>query len=84
MKGTLVTPRDCAITTFLKHPQGSKPCIGWSGQVALAQAGFFGVGAYGTAYLVAHGVGWWRPPFTQVVTTPVPDLPDRWSVCPAS
>lgn len=32
--------------------------IGWSGQVALAQAGFFGLGAYGTAYLVAHGVGW--------------------------
>jgi branched-chain amino acid transport system permease protein len=32
--------------------------IGWSGQVALAQAGFFGLGAYGTAYFAAHGVGW--------------------------
>lgn len=32
--------------------------IGWSGQVALAQAGFFGVGAYGAAYLTAHGFPW--------------------------
>lgn len=32
--------------------------IGWSGQVALAQAGFFGVGAYGAAYLSAHGIAW--------------------------
>jgi branched-chain amino acid transport system permease protein len=32
--------------------------IGWSGQVALAQAGFFGVGAYGAAYLTAHGLPW--------------------------
>jgi branched-chain amino acid transport system permease protein len=32
--------------------------IGWSGQVALAQAGFFGLGAYGTAYLDSHGVEW--------------------------
>ncbi|HEY9391035.1 MAG TPA: branched-chain amino acid ABC transporter permease [Mycobacteriales bacterium] len=32
--------------------------IGWSGQVALAHAGFFGLGAYGTAYLHAHGVPW--------------------------
>jgi branched-chain amino acid transport system permease protein len=32
--------------------------IGWSGQVALAQAGFFGLGAYGAAYLSAHGMAW--------------------------
>lgn len=32
--------------------------IGWSGQTALAQAGFFGVGAYGTAYLVSRGLPW--------------------------
>ena len=32
--------------------------MGWSGQVALAQAGFFGVGAYGAAYLSAHGTPW--------------------------
>ena len=32
--------------------------IGWSGQVALAQAGFFGVGAYGAAFLSAHGFPW--------------------------
>jgi branched-chain amino acid transport system permease protein len=32
--------------------------IGWSGQTALAQAGFFGVGAYGTAYLVSQGLPW--------------------------
>ncbi|MFC4948888.1 branched-chain amino acid ABC transporter permease [Pseudonocardia sp. GCM10023141] len=32
--------------------------IGWSGQVALAQAGFFGVGAYGASYLFNHGVPW--------------------------
>lgn len=32
--------------------------IGWSGQTALAQAGFFGLGAYGTAYLVSQGVAW--------------------------
>jgi branched-chain amino acid transport system permease protein len=32
--------------------------IGWSGQVALAQAGFFGLGAYGTAYLVSQGISW--------------------------
>jgi branched-chain amino acid transport system permease protein len=32
--------------------------IGWSGQVALAQAGFFGLGAYGAAYLTAHGFPW--------------------------
>lgn len=32
--------------------------IGWSGQTALAQAGFFGVGAYGTAYLVSQGFTW--------------------------
>jgi branched-chain amino acid transport system permease protein len=32
--------------------------IGWSGQVALAHAGFFGVGAYGTAYAHSQGVPW--------------------------
>lgn len=32
--------------------------IGWSGQVALAQAGFFGLGAYGAAYLVSQGIAW--------------------------
>ena len=32
--------------------------IGWSGQIALAQAGFFGAGAYGAAYLNSHGVAW--------------------------
>lgn len=32
--------------------------IGWSGQIALAQAGFFGVGAYGTSYLAQEGLPW--------------------------
>lgn len=32
--------------------------IGWSGQVAMAQAGFFGIGAYGTNYLFVHHVPW--------------------------
>jgi branched-chain amino acid transport system permease protein len=32
--------------------------MGWTGQVALAHAGFFGVGAYGTVYLAAHGWPW--------------------------
>lgn len=41
--------------------------IGWSGQVALAQAGFFGLGAYGAAYLVAHGIGW----FVAVIITAI-------------
>lgn len=32
--------------------------IGWCGQVVLAQAGFLGIGAYGTAFLHLHGVPW--------------------------
>lgn len=32
--------------------------MGWSGQIVLAQAGFLGVGAYGTTYLVAQGWSW--------------------------
>lgn len=32
--------------------------IGWSGQVAMAQAAFFGIGAYGTNYLFTHHVPW--------------------------
>lgn len=32
--------------------------MGWTGQIALAQAGFLGVGAYGTTYLVAQGWPW--------------------------
>lgn len=32
--------------------------MGWTGQVALAHSGFFGVGAYGTVYLAAHGWPW--------------------------
>lgn len=32
--------------------------MGWTGQVALAHAGLFGVGAYGTVYLSAHGWPW--------------------------
>ncbi|MFD2351424.1 branched-chain amino acid ABC transporter permease [Nonomuraea ferruginea] len=32
--------------------------MGWSGQIALSQAGFLGVGAYATTYLVAQGWAW--------------------------
>lgn len=32
--------------------------MGWTGQVALAHAGLFGVGAYGTVYLGGHGWPW--------------------------
>jgi branched-chain amino acid transport system permease protein len=32
--------------------------IGWSGQIALAHAGFFGVGAYASSYLYQEGVPW--------------------------
>lgn len=32
--------------------------MGWTGQVALAHAGLFGVGAYGTVYLAGHGWPW--------------------------
>lgn len=32
--------------------------MGWSGQIALAQAGFLGVGAYTTTFLVAQGWSW--------------------------
>lgn len=32
--------------------------MGWTGQVALAHAGFFGVGAYGTVYLASLGLPW--------------------------
>lgn len=32
--------------------------IGWTGQIAVAQAGLFGVGAYGTTWLVHLGAPW--------------------------
>ena len=32
--------------------------MGWTGQIALAQAGFLGVGAYGTTYLASQGWPW--------------------------
>lgn len=32
--------------------------LGWSGQIAMAHAGFFGIGAYGSAFLYGHGVPW--------------------------
>ena len=32
--------------------------MGWTGQVALAHAGLFGVGAYGTVFLAGHGWPW--------------------------
>jgi branched-chain amino acid transport system permease protein len=32
--------------------------MGWTGQIALAHAGLFGVGAYATAYLAGHGWPW--------------------------
>jgi branched-chain amino acid transport system permease protein len=32
--------------------------IGWAGQIALAHAGFMGIGAYLAAILVEHGVTW--------------------------
>jgi branched-chain amino acid transport system permease protein len=41
--------------------------IGWSGQTALAQAGFFGVGAYGTAYLVSQGLPWFAGVFITAI-----------------
>ncbi|HLI16269.1 MAG TPA: branched-chain amino acid ABC transporter permease [Acidimicrobiales bacterium] len=37
---------------------GLTVAIGWSGQVVLAQTGFFGIGAYGTNYLFEHHVPW--------------------------
>ena len=37
---------------------GMTVLLGWSGQVAMAQAGFFGVGAYGTAFLHSSGIPW--------------------------
>jgi branched-chain amino acid transport system permease protein len=35
---------------------GFNVLIGWSGQIGLAHAGFFGLGAYGTALLMQRGV----------------------------
>jgi branched-chain amino acid transport system permease protein len=32
--------------------------MGWTGQIALAHAGLFGVGAYATVYLAGHGWPW--------------------------
>jgi branched-chain amino acid transport system permease protein len=32
--------------------------VGWAGQIGLAHAGFFGLGAYGTSILHEHGVPW--------------------------
>lgn len=46
------------IAVFAIAGTGLTVLMGWTGQVALAHAGLFGVGAYGTVYLSAHGWPW--------------------------
>lgn len=46
------------VLVFAVCGMGLTVLIGWSGQIALAQAGFFGLGAYGTSYLSTQGVPW--------------------------
>jgi branched-chain amino acid transport system permease protein len=48
----------CLVMTTATAGLGLVLIMGWSGQIALAQAGFLGVGAYGTTYLVAQGWSW--------------------------
>lgn len=38
---------------------GFNVLVGWSGQIGLAQAGFMGLGAYGTALLLQRGWDFW-------------------------
>jgi branched-chain amino acid transport system permease protein len=46
------------VVVFMVAGLGLVVLMGWTGQVALAQAGFIGVGAYGTTYLTNHGWPW--------------------------
>lgn len=38
---------------------GFNVLVGWAGQIGLAHAGFFGLGAYGSALLMTAGVNFW-------------------------
>lgn len=46
------------ILIFAIAGMGMTVLLGWSGQIAMAHAGFFGVGAYLTAFLHAQGIPW--------------------------
>lgn len=46
------------VLVFAIAGMGMTVLLGWSGQVAMAQAGFFGVGAYATAFLHSLGAPW--------------------------
>jgi branched-chain amino acid transport system permease protein len=48
----------CLVLVMATAGLGLVVIMGWTGQVALAQAGFLGIGAYGTTYLVGHGWSW--------------------------
>ncbi|MQA13875.1 MAG: branched-chain amino acid ABC transporter permease [Pseudonocardiaceae bacterium] len=48
----------CLVMTMATAGLGLVLIMGWSGQIVLAQAGFMGVGAYGTTSLVALGLPW--------------------------
>lgn len=46
------------VVIFALAGSGLTVLLGWSGQIAMAHAGFFGVGAYGSAYLYDMGIPW--------------------------
>jgi branched-chain amino acid transport system permease protein len=46
------------IAVYATAGVGLTVIMGWTGQIVLAQAAFFGIGAYLTAYLHASGVPW--------------------------
>lgn len=46
------------ILIFAIAGMGMTVLLGWSGQIAMAHAGFFGVGAYATAFLHSQGIPW--------------------------
>ncbi|MGI5272348.1 branched-chain amino acid ABC transporter permease [Nonomuraea sp. CA-218870] len=48
----------CLIMVTATAGLGLVLIMGWSGQIALSQAGFLGVGAYATTFLVSQGWAW--------------------------
>ena len=48
----------CEVMIYAIAGLGLTVLMGWTGQIALAHAGFFAIGAYGTAILSADGFPW--------------------------
>lgn len=58
MVNTYLLFQACLVLVTATAGLGLVLIMGWSGQIALAQAGFLGVGAYGTTYLAGLGWSW--------------------------